>query len=550
MTRPATHDALPTPHGRSALVVLLVALAGVAEAQTPCAIQGTAATSTLQGSRVTTAGVVTADFTATSLQGFFVQDPSCDTDPATSNALFVATGSRRPAVPVGHRVTVVGRVVESFGLTGLEFESLTDSGAFPGVLEVATLDVPADTAAAVAYLEAREGMLVAPPRLRVVAATNHYGEAWAMPESAGLERLFRGGDDPRKLGLAAPASWLALDHGDRVSDTSGVLGYTYGAWKLLLPAGRTPLVEKSGITPAQNAAATGDPLAIAAWNLENLLDAVDDPGKSDEVVSAGDYAAGLARRARSIATSLGLPDLLAVAEAEKIEVLQDLANQPELAGVGYRAVLVEGPDSRGIDVGALYNPARLELRAFEPRQSCTGTDPGTGLACPSGSGFALFARPPLVVQLTVIASGERLALIANHFKAQDSSTGTDENLRLAQAEAVRALAAELKAADPTVSVIVVGDLNDFEDSPPLARLVSDGRLVDLTARAAGGRAFTYTFDGLAQVLDYVLVDAALVSRVAEYLPVHANVDFGAPGPGADGPHASDHDAVLLRLRLR
>jgi predicted extracellular nuclease len=536
----------------SPLLLGLVALLGAssAGAQTPCAIQGSGASSTLQGSRATTSGVVTADFTNTGVQGFFLQDPACDTDPATSNALFVSTGSRRPSAPVGHRVTVVGRVVEWFGMTALEFESLTDNGTFPGVLEVAGLDVPADAAAATTYLEAREGMLVAPPRLRVAAATNHFGEAWTTPESAGIERLYRGGDDPRKLGIASPAGWLALDHGDRVADTSGVLAFTFGAWKLLLPAGRTPNVEKSGLQPPARAAATGDPLAIAFWNVENLFDAVDDPGKEDTVATPGDYAAGLARRARQVASALGLPDLLAVAEAENLGVLQDLANQAELVAVGYRPVLVEGPDGRGIDVGALYNPARLELRSFEARQSCTGTDPGTGLACPSGTGFALFARPPLVVQLTVTATGERLALIVNHFKAQDSSTTTDENLRAAQAEAVRALVVELKASDPALAVVVAGDLNDFEDSPTLAGLVAGGTLVDLTPRAAGGRAYTYAFDGLAQVLDYLLVDAALQGRIEEYAPVHSNVDFGAPAPGADAIRASDHDAVLLRLRLR
>ncbi|MCL4820810.1 MAG: endonuclease/exonuclease/phosphatase family protein [Vicinamibacteria bacterium] len=536
----------PLPLG---LVALLLG-APSASAQTPCAIQGPGTSSPLQGSRATTSGVVTADFTSAGVQGFFLQDPACDTDPATSNALFVSTGTRRPNAPVGHRVTVVGRVVEWFGMTALELESVTDNGAFPGVLEVAVLEVPADAAAAAVYLEAREGMLVAPSRLRVVAATNHYGEAWTLPESAGVDRLFRGADDPRKLGLAAPAGWLPLDHGDRVSGTSGVLAFTYGAWKLLLPAGRTPSVEKSGLQPPARATGTGDPLTIAFWNVENFFDAADDPGKEDTVVAPGDYAAGLARRARQVASALGLPDLLAVAEAENLGVLQDLANQAELLAVGYRPVLVEGPDGRGIDVGALYNPARLELRSFEARQSCTGTDPGTGLACPTGAGFALFARPPLVVQLTVIATGERIALIVNHFKAQDASTTTDENLRAAQAEAVRLLAAELKAADPTLSVVVTGDLNDFEDSPTLAGLLAGGALVDLTARAAGGRAYTYAFDGLAQVLDYVLVDASLQGRVEEFVPVHSNVDFGAPAPGTDAVRASDHDAVLLRLRLR
>jgi len=54
----------------------------------------------------------------------------------------------------------------------------------------------------------------------------------------------------------------------------------------------------------------------------------------------------VARRARSIGAHLGAPDVVAVQEVEKLEVLQALADHPALAGAAYGAVLIEGPDLR------------------------------------------------------------------------------------------------------------------------------------------------------------------------------------------------------------
>ena len=68
-------------------------LAGAApqlNAQPLCVIQGSGPESPLAGSNVTTAGVVTADFSGAGLAGFFIQDPGCDSDPDTSDAVWVS----------------------------------------------------------------------------------------------------------------------------------------------------------------------------------------------------------------------------------------------------------------------------------------------------------------------------------------------------------------------------------------------------------------------------------------------------------------------------
>ncbi|HEY2946568.1 MAG TPA: endonuclease/exonuclease/phosphatase family protein [Vicinamibacteria bacterium] len=499
-----------------------------------CAIQGSSFIPPMLGARVSASGVVTADFPARP-GGFFMQEPGCDGDATTSDGIFVSTASRPSAVTVGHRVTVTGRVTDDRGLTALELESLSDNGPYAGSLEAVRLSPPSDPAAAAIYLEAYEGMLVSLPPSRVIAATDHLGDAYVMPDSSGVTRLYRGDADGRKLGLAAPASWLMLSQGDVVTDVAGVLAEVFGQYKLYVPPTRSLTVERSGLRPPESAALSSSTLSVATYDLQGLFDAVDDPGKDDEVPTPDQYAAGLARRAASIARYLGLPDVIGVQEAEKIEVLQDLAAQPALLPAGYRAVLVEGSDPQGLDVGLLYNSQRLWLRSSEARPGAT------------------FTRPPLVARLEALDNHERLTVIVNHFRSPTGDPAADEQVRVAQADAVRALADELKAAEPDVPLIVLGNLNAFEDSAPLQRLAAGGRLVQPMTLAAGERTYTYASQGLCEIVDHILVDAVLAPRVVQLRPQHVNVDFGDAGPGGSpeaSPRASDHDPVHLLLARR
>lgn len=97
----------------TALAVLLGSLAFAAPAGLELRIheiQGAAHLSPYDGQLVSgVPGVVTAR----SSNGFWMQDPAPDTDPATSEGIFVFTGGAPPAAAVvGNAVTVGGRVQE------------------------------------------------------------------------------------------------------------------------------------------------------------------------------------------------------------------------------------------------------------------------------------------------------------------------------------------------------------------------------------------------------------------------------------------------------
>ncbi|MET0556140.1 MAG: hypothetical protein ABW221_24080 [Vicinamibacteria bacterium] len=498
---------------RSATVLAALLLgSGAAGAQTarPCAVQGSGPVPPALGSRVTVSGVVTAAFRG-AVNGFFLQEPSCDGDAATSDALFVDARGLAAWPAAGNRATVTGRVANDAGLTSVIAESASDDGRYAGSVEAVRTSPPADPAAAAAYLESQEGMLVALAPSRVVGATDATGTAYVVPEASGVTRLYRGDADGRKLGLAAPEAWLAANHGDVVSDVSGPLVETGAGFAVWVRTTRPPAIAAGRAAAGTAAAAAPGTLSIATYDL----------GASGSA----------ARRAQSIA-ALAAPDVLVVQGAFSAETLADLAAEPSLIAFGYRTVAAEGADPEGRRVGLLYRADRVSLRAFETRPAAV---PG---------------RAPLVVHLET-PQGERFAVVGCDFQPAAGAVDAAA-VRLGLADHVRALAGEIRLTEPDARLVVLGNLDDGETSAPVLRLLDGGLLQDLHGRLPVERPYTVVAQGLSLASDYVLVDGALSARVAELRAVHANADqaHAAPGAEASSARAADHDPLLLRVRPR
>lgn len=494
-----------------------------AQTSRTCVVQGLEKTPAAIGARVTVSGVVTAAYRTPAAAGFFLQDPSCDGDSTTSDAVWVDARAAAATPAVGNRATVTGRITDDGGLTSIVLESVSDEGRYAGSVEAVRLNPPADPSAAAAYYESHEAMLVSLGASRVVAATDASGIAYVVPDASGVTRLYRTDGDGRKLGIALPEGWLALNQGDRLLEASGALVETPTGFVVWARASRAPTVEpgRAAAVPASPAAA--GVLGIATYNLGGL-------GAGD-AASPARYPSELALRAQSIARSLAAPDVVAVQGVETLGALQDLAAQPELVAAGYRVAPLRADDAGRLGVGLLYRADRVSLKSAEAR-------PAAGVA----------GSAPLVVQLQT-SGGDRLTLLACDFET--TSSGPEAAVvRMAMADHVRALADEARLADPGSALVVLGDLADTEDSAPLARLQA-GLLVDPNARTAE-RPYTSQSVGLSLATDYVLVDSALAARVAEVRAVHVNVDWARAAPGsAPGTTArvSDHDPVLLRVRL-
>lgn len=529
---------------------------------TICEIQGSGAETGMADQRVAVEGVVTADFVETGLNGFFFQASGCDNDPATSDGLWAFDAAHDVDVSRGQHVRVTGRIDEYFGLTEIKLDEVavitTTLAVVPAPVRI---EPPADLAAAARYLEAFEGMLVDPGPQRTVGGTNHFGDAYTVPAASTIGHVFRGSESGQGLGLLFPTGWQAFDYGDTIAGAIGPLTYTYDLFKVAVTAESAAAltVQRSGLQPDHAEPSKPGELTIASYNIENFFDTIDDPGKEDigTTPSPARYVVDVARRARSIGVYLGLPDIVGVVEVEKIEVLNDLVKHPDMIEANYGTVLVEGNDARGIDNGLLYKRDKLRVLAVEQANTCSATeikDPGKTCALPGGgSGWLLYSRPPLVVHLQVKATGGLLTAVVNHFKSKSGGDAATTPTRNAQAEDNRRLLDQLHASEPGVPVIIMGDLNDFPDSAPLQRLTEGGGLVDLHGDARyveSGKDYTYIFNGVAQILDYMLVEPDF--PVNAFGPVHINADFGSLAEddlSMGSPHVSDHEAVLMRVNV-
>ena len=547
------------------ILVLWLLLAPVphAAAQTPVEaaiweIQGNGAKSPMLDQLVKTTGVVTIDLLKTVEDGFFLQSFRGDADPATSDGIWIFDGNRDAVVKPGDLVEVTGHVAEHYDLTEIQLDTYKVLGetALP---EPTVLDaIPQDPAAAATYLEAREGMLVKAPPMRVVGATNDYGDVYALPDAVGVTRLYLPDREGRLLGLMFPATWTKLNHGDLVEDAVGAMTYTYGIYRVAITAVSQMKVTSSGIAPPKAAPSKPDELRIGTYNLLNFFDTVDDPDKNDTDVTLPPaiYAHHLALRALSIGEYLGAPDVLAVEEVEHQSVLDELVAQPVLAYAHYKAKLIEGYDLRGIDVGFLYNQSRLELLSAEPKQACTAlnvAEPNIPCTQPNGQpGFMLYSRPPLAAHFKILATGGQFTVVANHFKSKSGGDAVTAPVRTAMAENNLTLLKELQAERPGEPVIILGDLNDFVESPPIRTLVATGKLRDLHERVPPAEDYTFIFNGISQVLDHILVEPTFWDKVSSVGPVHINTDFADSAPDDVSPgtwRASDHDPMVMRVPI-
>jgi predicted extracellular nuclease len=555
-------------------------------------IQGRAPQSAFDGRQVQGVfGIVTA----TQRNGFYMQDAVPDTDPASSEGIFVyASGAAR--VSVGDALRVSGVVREFLprnadietdrSVTHIEATSIdvvAHAQALPAAVllqqdrripqHVAPCENGETDSCALKFYPSLEGMRVAVQEAIVVSPSNRFGEATVLPLSANealtpLRALRSAGDEAgRRIALDDRLQRLPqMNVGDRLSALVGVIDYRFGRYTLL-PT-QPPLYRQRAIETAVAPPADPTQLSVASYNVENL-----DPQDSAEK---------FALRGRHIAQHLRAPDIVGLLEVQDSSGPRDdgvVDAQRTLQKLIDAIIAAGGPryQWRGIDPldnqdggepggnirGVwLFNPARVAavdrpgaqpLSATRPLQSSTrysgvALSPSPGRIAPEDPAFTE-SRKPLAMEFNF--RGESVFAILNHFvshRGDDPLYGLHQPprhksrwQRTRQAQVVADFARKLLAIDPRAKLLVLGDLNDEADAPSLRALREAG----LHSLAAGEEptmnAYSYIYQGEAQALDQIWVSEALRSQ-AEYQVLHLNAAFAAAA------RASDHDPVLARLR--
>ncbi|WP_181952655.1 lamin tail domain-containing protein [Vulcaniibacterium gelatinicum] len=481
-------------------------------------IQGAGPTSPYLDRRVVTEGIVTA---RRFNNGFFLQSANDDGDPATSEGIFVFTGSA-PTVAVGSRVRVTAQVAEFTPasnphqlpitqLTTPVVEVLETGLPLPAPVALTAADLA--PAATPATLERLEGMRVQLSRARTVSGSGgslDEDDALAftdgvfhvvLPEVArpfrepGLSVLEatpipagkhppRFDTNPERLMVRSRgqvgATALAVDAGAEVTGLTGVLDYASGTWALL-PDPSAPVAVAGGRLPQ----AVNDPayeeVTIAGFNLLRLFDEVAD-GNGAPTLKPAALDKRLAKAAAAICHWLKAPDILGVVEVENRRVLELLAARVDATcprAPRYVPYLEPGNDRGGINVGFLVSArdngagvARVEV--LEVAQY--GKD--ATFANPDGSSDLLNDRPPLLLRARVHQDNGAhydVTVIVNHLRSLNGidDLGPGSNGWASESERVRAkrgaqaaYLAQLvdwrQARDPGERIVLVGDFNAFE----------------------------------------------------------------------------------------
>lgn len=537
-------------------------------------IQGTGDVSPYLNQLVTFRGLVIGTMEDQNTAGvtyytIFVQDiPGFeDSDPETSDAIAVFLGRQRPRYAIGDQVEVTGQVTEYFGLTEIDDKGViirSESSEYP-LPEAVTIEMPQDSVRAESYLESLEGMLVNAPGSLPVLGPTHAGCGFAVGSTPDAIRPIRhsGLDDypPPILVLNQSdvdcSALPPLKSGDLVAGISGPLTYHFEQYKVVQQVSESLQVEQAGTVPIKKVPVASESLIrIATMNLDNFLVSSSDGESSPfEGMSAENSEIKRNKLAYTISRTLRCPEIIGVQEVENEALLLQLANSTaESCGFSYQVTHRESADGRGIDVALLSDPRRVTIDWVALRQTCwlmaTGVHDGSVQCLPGEE--PLFSRPPLEVALEV--DGEPMTIFVNHFKSKRGGELETAPRRLAQAHHVHDLVMNQLAHNPQAGIIVLGDFNDYNQSPVWQQLQAGGVLYDTMQLTPPKERYSYIFDGVAQLVDGILVSPALIHRIKAVVIPHINADYPVSyafdGSSTALPyHASDHDPVLLAFGI-
>lgn len=563
------------PFMRPFCFLLLLVVGNTAFSQSICEIQGNGANSPYNGQSVTTEGIITAVFSGSgSVGGYFIEQPDCDADPATSNGVLVYAPNPG-ALSVGMRVQVSGTVTEFNGLT--EITNATAIVLGSGTVTPTDIFLPLVSAS---QWEQYEGMLLrfpttltvtdnqgwvqygqlglAPQRLFiptdfidpndvVASGTSSTGTSNVAAINAEYDLQLRSYillDDGRTTSYPTPLPWVGpegtLRTGSTITGLTGVLHYNYGEYRVQ-PVGTVPVV----YNPRPAVPDVGGDIKAASMNLLNYFTTLGDWGAAN--------SGELDRQRTKLLAAL-------VAMDADVYALHELQNNDE-AWPDLLAAL-------NAQVGA-NTYAGMEEDAYGTGGTKSVIFYRTTTLTPITDLFVIsnfpFQRPHITQGFQVNADGGRFLFSTAHMRSKlcDNATGgnVDQNdgqgcfntNRRDQANALVAHWEGIRNSTGIAAQLIMGDFNSYTEEDPLDIFRASG-LQHLLPEGDHSYAYQGTFGSL----DHAFGTSAMVNALAQAATWHINsdepqkFDYSDNNVGRYQPNAfrsSDHDPVLVGIRM-
>lgn len=259
---------------------------------------------------------------------------------------------------------------------------------------------------------------------------------------------------------------------------------------------------------------------VMSYNVENLFDCRHDSLKNDQEYlpdairrwNRTKYKKKLDAVARVITAVGGWqpPALVALCEVENDSVLRDLTRYSALREAGYRYVMTQAADERGIDVALLYQRHLFRLLSS---QSITVPKPNSK------------SRPTrdILHVCGQLLNRDTLDVFVCHFPSRMEGAKASEPYRLLAAQTLKEATDSLFRLRFRPQILIMGDFNDYPgnrsiatvlqaSAPPLQQATERSTLYHLLSRKAASRKQygSYKYQGEWGLLDHIIVSGLLL----------------------------------------
>lgn len=234
---------------------------------------------------------------------------------------------------------------------------------------------------------------------------------------------------------------------------------------------------------------------IGFYNVENLFDTIDTPEKDDAEFlpessrnwNSEKYFEKL-DHINEVIQAMNEPAIVGFCEIENATVVKDIIQRQKLNG-RYDLVHYESTDERGIDNALIYDSTLFNLHS---------------------SGFIRFDLPGggrptrdiLWAKLTY--ETDTLMIMVNHWPSRSGGQEESEPKRIAAANAAREFIDSTLASNPSMKIVLMGDLNDYPENIAPKKIAEV--LSPMITRASGEFGGSHSYRSEWGVLDHIMVN--------------------------------------------
>ena len=260
------------------------------------------------------------------------------------------------------------------------------------------------------------------------------------------------------------------------------------------------------------------PYIIGFYNVENLFDTYDDPATEDEWFLPTSETqwddAKYQKKLKDLASVIdalnpaeGGPDIMGLCEVENQLVVEELVAQKSLIANKYKVIHYESPDTRGIDVAAIYDGEKFELMESRSIQVDMPEDP------------AVKTRDILYCKFTVMDSQDIVYFYVNHWSSRRN--GEDASF-FKRKNCASTLLNDIKTNIPnweSEKIIIVGDMNDYPNNKSVYEVLgakemeSKSPLLNMQYQNHEMGLGTYNYKGEWGCLDNVIITQSVKEQL-------------------------------------